>query len=234
MTAIDSSNRESASSIGIAETGELVIAVALADPEIEPPAGQQVEGRGLLGQQHRVVPRQDQHGGAEAQGRGAGAEPGQQVEAGRNLAEAGEMVLDDKGRVEAERLGLDIVLDPLAKALAAVGQFRAGLRALRLGAAEQSEPHGSPHFSVAGGKVRGRQRYAKYRLFIAAIALRHRSRGCDAAEALTHRLCAVPLPDGEVIRPRRAGGGRRRSRCRPGHGWRRSGSRSRNRRSCPC
>ena len=104
-----------------AEPGELVVAVALADAEIEPSAGQQIECGGLLGQQHRVVPRQHQHRGAEPQMAGAGAEPGQQVEARRNLAEAGEMVLDEKGAVIAQRLGLDIVVDELAETLAAVG-----------------------------------------------------------------------------------------------------------------
>src|SRR5207237_10287814 len=109
--------------------------------EIEPAAGQQVEGRGLLGEQDRVVPRQYQYGGAEAQGRGARAEPGQQVEAGRDLAEPGEMVLDDKGRVKAERLGLDIVRDPVAEALAAVGIRRQGIGPARLRAAKKSKPH---------------------------------------------------------------------------------------------
>ena len=51
------------------------------------------------------------------------------------------MVLDDKGAVEAERLGLDIVLDPLAETLAAVGHFRAGAGPPRLRAAEKSETH---------------------------------------------------------------------------------------------
>ena len=52
------------------------------------------------------------------------------------------MVLDDKGAVKAERFRLDIVLDPLAEALTAVGQFRAWRRPPRLGAAEKSKPHG--------------------------------------------------------------------------------------------
>ena len=52
-----------------AEPGELVVAVALADAEIEPAAGQEIEGRGLLGQQHRVVPRQHDDRRAEAQRR---------------------------------------------------------------------------------------------------------------------------------------------------------------------
>jgi hypothetical protein len=54
-----------------AEALELVVAITLADAEIEAPAGQQVERRRLLGEQHRVVPRQHQHGGAEPQRRGA-------------------------------------------------------------------------------------------------------------------------------------------------------------------
>src|SRR5688500_2550576 len=66
------------------------------------------------------------------------------------------MVPDDKGRAEAERLALEIVLDPLAKPLAAVGQLRTGLGALRLGAAEQSEPHGPPHFSAARSELNHR------------------------------------------------------------------------------
>ena len=52
------------------------------------------------------------------------------------------MVLDDKGAAKAERLGLDIVLDKVAEALAAVEL--AGLRAggpPRRGAAEQAELH---------------------------------------------------------------------------------------------
>src|SRR5947209_8530753 len=69
---------------------------------------------------------------------GAGAEPGQQVEAGRHLAKAGEMMLDEKGAVKAERLGFDIVIDELAEALAAV---RVGTAAPCLRAAEQSKTH---------------------------------------------------------------------------------------------
>ena len=121
-----------------AEARELVVAVALADAEFEPAAGEQIDGRGLLGQQHRIVPRQHHHRGAEPQRRGARRHPGQQIEARRDLAEAGEMMLDHEGRVVAERLGLDVVFDVVAKALAAV---EVGAAALRLGAAEQSEFH---------------------------------------------------------------------------------------------
>src|SRR5436305_12978474 len=91
-----------------AESGELVVAVTLADPEIEPAARQQIQRRRLLGEQYRVVPRQHEHRGAEPQCRGARAEPGQQIEARRHLPETGEMVLDDKGGMKAERLRFDI------------------------------------------------------------------------------------------------------------------------------
>src|SRR6516164_5149268 len=37
---------------GYAEPGEFIVAIALADPEIEPAARQQIEGRGLLGKQN--------------------------------------------------------------------------------------------------------------------------------------------------------------------------------------
>src|SRR6266852_2087900 len=68
----------------------------------------------------------------------AGAEPGQEVEARRDLAKPGEVVLDEKGAVVAERLGLDIVLDELAETLAAVdlGAAAPGLRT-----AKKSKPH---------------------------------------------------------------------------------------------
>ena len=67
MTSSASSKRASASSWRNAEAGELVVPVALADAEIEPAAGQQIERRRLLGQQHRVVPGQHHDGGAEPQ-----------------------------------------------------------------------------------------------------------------------------------------------------------------------
>src|SRR5262247_3281441 len=62
---------------GHGEAGELVVAVALADPEVEAAAREQVERRGLLGQQHGVVPGQHDDRGAEPQRRGARADPGQ-------------------------------------------------------------------------------------------------------------------------------------------------------------
>ena len=129
-----------------AEARELVVAVALADAEFEPAAGQQIDGGRLLGEQHRVVPGQHHHGGAEPQRLGARREPGQQVEARRDLAEAGEMMLDHEGRVVAQRLGLDVVFDVVAKALTAV---EVGAAALRLGAAEQSEFHVRPVRGIA-------------------------------------------------------------------------------------
>ena len=120
------------------EAGEFVVAVAFADAEIQPSARQQIQRRRLLGQQHGVVPGQHDHRGAEPQRAGAGAEPGEQVERGGDLAEAGEVVLDDEGAVEAERLGFDVVFDEVAEAFGAVELAAA---AARRRAAEQTEPH---------------------------------------------------------------------------------------------
>jgi len=45
---------------------------------------------------------------------------GQQVERRRDRAIAGTVMLDDKGAAKAERLGVDDILDEIAKSLAAV------------------------------------------------------------------------------------------------------------------
>src|SRR5215469_12346046 len=68
----------------------------------------------------------------------AGSQPSQQVEARRHLTKAGKVVLDEESAVIAERLGLDIVLNKLAKSLAAVG---VGAAAPGLGTAEKSKSH---------------------------------------------------------------------------------------------
>src|SRR6516164_815771 len=62
---------------GYAEPGEFIVPVALADPEIEPAAGQQIKGCRLLCQQHWVVPGQYEHRRAEAQMPRAGSQPSQ-------------------------------------------------------------------------------------------------------------------------------------------------------------
>src|SRR5207237_10932552 len=89
-----------------------------------------------------VVPRQHEHRGAEPQCVRARAEPSQQVDRRRDLAVAGEMMLDHKGAVKPERLGLHIVFDEVAKSFAAVelgGLIPGGTP--RRCAAEQTEPH---------------------------------------------------------------------------------------------
>ena len=122
------------------EAGEFVVAIAFADAEIEPPARQQVQRRRLLGQQHGIVPGQHDHRGAQPQRSRACAEPGQQVQRRRDLAEAGEMMFHDEGAVKAKRLGFDVVFDEVTKSLGAVELAAA---APRRGAAEQSKPHGA-------------------------------------------------------------------------------------------
>src|SRR5947208_12257645 len=86
------------------------------------------------------MPRQYDYSRAEAQPARAGAEPSQQIEGGRDLAVAGEVVLDDKGAVKAERLGLDVVFDEITEPLAAV---ELGTAAPGGGAAKETELHSS-------------------------------------------------------------------------------------------
>ena len=136
---------------GNAEAGELVVPVALADAEVEPAVGQQVERGGLLGQQHRVVPGQRHDGGAQAQRGGAGADPGQEIQRRGDLAEAGEVMLDDERAVEAEGFGLDVVLDEVPEAGPAV---HVGATASCLGAAEDSKAHGADSAREGGDRVK--------------------------------------------------------------------------------
>jgi len=90
---------------------KLAPAIALADPEIEAAVRQEVEGRGLFGEERRVVPGQHEHGSAEAHCRRLRGEIGQEVQRRRDLAETGEMVLDQEDAVKAERLRFADILD---------------------------------------------------------------------------------------------------------------------------
>src|SRR5439155_16455289 len=121
-----------------AEADELVVPVAFANAKIEPSTRQQVHGRRLLGQQHRVVPGQHDHRGTEAERARSRADPGQQVERRRDLAEAGEMMFHDERALVTQRLGLDDILDVV---LEAGGAVYIGAAALCLSRAEKSELH---------------------------------------------------------------------------------------------
>src|SRR5262245_17215167 len=123
------------------ETCKLIVPVPLADTEIEPAPRQEIECCRLLRQQHGIVPRQYRYCRAQSQPARASAEPGQQVERGRYLTEAGEMVLDDEGAVEAERLGLDVVVDKIPEPFAAV---ELGAPASCRSATEETEFHDPP------------------------------------------------------------------------------------------
>src|SRR5271155_2915157 len=122
-----------------AEAGEFVGAIALADPEIEAAIRQQVECCRLLGDQDRVVPRQYHDRGAEPNALGAGGQIGEQAHRRRDLAKAGEMVLDQKDARKTELLGLDNVMDEVVIGGTVAGGAAAGARP-----AEKPESHASP------------------------------------------------------------------------------------------
>src|SRR5713226_2485649 len=78
---------------------------AAAKAEDAAPAREHIEHRDLLGDTDRVVPWQDDDGGAECHILGASAEVGHQLNHVGAHRIAGEMVLDAPDGVEAERLG---------------------------------------------------------------------------------------------------------------------------------
>src|SRR6516165_1044788 len=123
---------------------EQIVAVTFADSEIEPALRQEVQGRGLLGQEHWIVPRQHHYGSAEPQRRGARREPRQQGEGGRDLVPAGEVVLNQERAVVAKRFRFDVEIDEVMKALA---HRRAGTRAAGLRRTKNSKPHDHSSYS---------------------------------------------------------------------------------------
>src|SRR5712691_8171830 len=84
------------------------------------------------------MPGQHNHRCTKPQSERARAEPSQEVERGRDLAIAREVVLDDKGAVKTERFGLDVVFDEIAVPFAAV---EVGTAAPRRSATEEAELH---------------------------------------------------------------------------------------------
>ena len=122
---------------------EFAVPVTLADAEIEAAARNQIEGGGLFGKQHRIMPGQHHHRRAEPQRLGSHGERHQQHQRRRDLVPAGEMMFDEKARPKAERLGLDIEVEIVAEPLPALRTERLiiGLRRT-----EDAELHANPSF----------------------------------------------------------------------------------------
>src|SRR5260370_2244343 len=145
---------------GHAEAGELPVAIAHADPEIEPALRQQIERGGLLGQQHGIVPGQDDHRRAHPKGLRARGDECEETQRRRDLAEPGEVVLDEERAAAAERLRFDVVVDELPEPHAAI---HVGAASLRLRAAQESESHlvapcPAPRSRAAGITLHGKRR----------------------------------------------------------------------------
>jgi hypothetical protein len=87
-------------------------------PELEPPAGEDVGGRGLLGARERVMERQEGHRGADPDARGALGDHRHRHERVRQEREgAPEVELGQPRHVEAEGVGQADQVDHLAVAL---------------------------------------------------------------------------------------------------------------------
>jgi len=109
------------------KAGELAVPVALADPEVEPAAGHQIERGRLFGEQDGVVPGKHHDSGAQPQPAGHG-EAAQQHEGGRHLVPAREVMLDEEAGMEAKRLGLDVEVEVVPEPLAHLGGERVTVR----------------------------------------------------------------------------------------------------------
>ncbi len=107
-------------------------------PKSSRPAEQKIERRRLLGEQHRIVPRQHDDGRTETKRLRAHGQSGEQHQGRGNLIPAAEMVFNRKARVKAERLGLDIKIEEIKKALTG---FRTKSRQICLWRTEQTETH---------------------------------------------------------------------------------------------
>src|SRR5260370_15788102 len=80
----------------------------------------------------------------------------------RDLAEPGEVVLDEERAAEAERLRFDVVVDELPESHAAI---RVGAASLRLRAAEESESHLVAPCPAPGSRAAGITLHGKRRTF---------------------------------------------------------------------
>ena len=120
-----------------AEPVELQLAVALADTEIEPSAGEQIQRRRLFGHQHRIVPRQHHHAGAKPDAAGFGGQIGQQRHRGGDLALTGEVMLHHEQLVKAQTFGFQHIIDEALIALAILNAHAA----LGASAAKQTKLH---------------------------------------------------------------------------------------------
>ena len=89
------------------------------------------------------MPGQHHDRGAEPDALGAGGQIGEQAHRRRDLAKAGEMVLDQKDARKPELLGLDDVVDEVVIGGAVAGGAAAGARP-----AEKPEFHASPSSGV--------------------------------------------------------------------------------------
>ena len=88
-----------------AEAVELDAPEAAAEAEDRPPAGEVVEQREVLGDAHRVVPRQHRDHRAELDPRRLPGDPGQELRHVRRQLVVGEVVLGRPHRVEPDVLG---------------------------------------------------------------------------------------------------------------------------------
>ena len=140
----------------VAERAGFLLRGALAHSEVDPTAGQDVEGGDPLRHLHRVVHlrRQADDPVAEPDAVGAACQVGEEGLGSahvRVMRERG--VLDGPDHVESQLLGEQRLLDDVGEHLPLVGRRRVG----HLGLVDQREPHGPTLAAGAGGRRIGRR-----------------------------------------------------------------------------
>ena len=111
---------------------------ALANAEIEPTGGKEVERGRLLCEQNRIVPWRHDDSGAQPQCRRAHCQGRKQHQRGGKLVPTAEMMLHRKARMKPERLCLNIEIKKFEKAAASLRSEACNIGFRRT---EQTEPH---------------------------------------------------------------------------------------------
>src|SRR5262249_104965 len=190
---------------GNRKAGEFGRPVTLADAEIQPAIGEKIEGCYLLRQQHRIVPGQHHHGGAEPHALGSRGKVAQKVQRRGELSNTGEVMLDHEHAVKAEILGTEDVVNILAVPNA----ISSGPLASRLCPAKQTKLHTSTPLRAANPSSDTWKSYDRpcarsWPQPCKKFALQEK--GCQRGGSMANRLGAPTAPGpGRPARPRRAG-----------------------------
>ena len=134
---------------------ELTLVGAAADAELDAPAGQQVEHADLAGQLDRMPVGRLNHGGAQADVVGVGAEPGEKLERGRADGHLDGVMLGGPDHLEAAAIGHLHHLQQMAR-----GLFHVLVGTVTFQVDDKAELHGALRMPVIRNRRVGHGRAA--------------------------------------------------------------------------